>query len=114
VISLWKPAAIIGVLLAAYLWVSHIKSEAYAKGKADAETAAQKLLSETNEANAYRTGQLEKQIASYADKLAAKDDARHEQEATIKVQIEKELAKVPDCAIPQSIIDQRNAVRALP
>lgn len=106
-------AAILVIILitGGALTINKIKSDAYAKGRADCQAQAVEALAKANEANAKTTQKLEADLADAGrryDDLAAR---RRDREQVIVREVEQALVGAPNCEITPEVLALRNAIR---
>src|SRR4051812_3433714 len=93
----WQLFAILAAAIAIFIFIQHIKHEAYNKGKADCNAAWNKRVQAEDKANRKFEAELQKQVDDFAKRFAeaqaAKDAKETEHVKTIKQIVEKPIYK---------------------
>lgn len=111
------PFLLVGILLlVGYIHLQHILHDAYQRGVNDTTSIWQAKFNQAEADNQKMTNLLQQELNDYSQKIDQLNKDRQQQENTHTNTIEKIVTNNPvyqKCVVDQSILDERNKIRAL-
>ena len=114
--KMWPVLLCMGLFLLGYIHLQNILSHAYDRGKSDCNTSWQKRYDQLVAQNQLLTNVMQNELNDFGKKIDQQNQVRVDKENTHTETIKEIIQNNPvyqQCVIDQSVIDQRNQIRAL-